>query len=150
MMPLTIVDGTALPNMAAHVLNVVQSRTDKILIHCLLSSGGVSREYSALVDTGAERSAVSGRVVEQMGLACCGDGTVLDWRGEVSVRFYCVDICVLPRLVFQNMTVDLFSTADVDVLVGMDVLSRIDFSYSFVDGRPVFKMCFPHSSEPIT
>ena len=130
--------------------SVGQNQNDKIIIDCILrNDDGRLLRSKAQVDTGAEISCISGRVVSTLGLEVRGSGIVYDWEGERSIDYYSVGIAVFKEFAFSNMQVHLFDVPGVDVLIGMDILSKLDFSYSLRDGHPVFSMRYPQSSEPI-
>ena len=98
---------------------------------------------TAIWDTGATSSAISPRVVQQLGLKPVQIGRNYTAAGPIDVLIYAVNI-LLPCEVGVSM---LFASCNdlhgTDVLIGMDVISRGDFAISHENGNLKFSFQIP-------
>ena len=94
-------------------------------------------QYSAIVDTAAERTRVSRNVIETVGLELGGNGTALHYRADI----------YMPNMIrFTEVPVTEISGElgiEVDCLIGMDILSCADCCLSHKGGKMMFSFRVP-------
>jgi len=109
-------------------------------------SSGEEPEYiriNSLWDTAATHSAVSAKLVQAIGLKPAGQVTVLHAQGKTDVNAYLINV-VLPnnvRVPFLRVSEGVL--AGFDMLIGMDIIARGDFSLSCSEQKTIFSFQFP-------
>lgn len=99
---------------------------------------------NALWDTGAETTLISPQVVKALGLVPF-DQTMIEGVGGTTVdNTYIVHI-KLPSgdFAFCVEATETEYTNDYDVIIGMDIISMMDFAFTNKDNRSVFSFRFP-------
>lgn len=121
-----------------HILSSLRSVSD-------VSYNERSVKCITLWDTGATCSAISMDVVNKLNLVPFGQQKILTPSGPKTVNSYLVNI-VLPN----NLEIPDWHVIDseigeqgLDLLVGMDVISKGDFSVSNYDGKTTFTFRTP-------
>jgi predicted aspartyl protease len=103
-----------------------------------------SWEAWAMVDTGATVSAVTGRMVERMGLESQGDTEITHAMGKAKSRLYVFDVIFPGDKEFENIeAVELSDDHNCDFLIGMDILSQGDTAITSVNGKLAFSFLSP-------
>lgn len=99
----------------------------------------------SLWDTGATNSCISINVVRNLALHSIGQINVQTPTGEETVDLYLVNITLPNDIVIENTSVCGSKIADqgIDLLIGMDIISRGDFVVTNRDGKTLFSFCTP-------
>ncbi|HCR52316.1 TPA: hypothetical protein DIV48_01540 [Candidatus Kaiserbacteria bacterium] len=114
------------------------------------------REYTAIWDTGATNSAITQRVVRDLGLKPSGVAEVRHAKGKSSTNTYLINIGLPSRSMFGQVRVteaDLIPDDGADekdhtqVLIGMDIIGAGDFAVTNFNGRTTFSYCQPSLRE---
>lgn len=100
--------------------------------------------FEAIWDTGATASMVTQRVVDACGLKPIGTTAISHAQGTTEdVDIFLVNI-VLPNMVrFPGVRVAQAILPNVDVLLGMDIISQGDFAITNSDGNTKFSFRIP-------
>lgn len=99
--------------------------------------------FRALWDTGASRSTISPNVVRKLGLQHTGFAKVFHAKGEADTKVYKVNIILLNGTGHTAMDVLEGDLHNFDVLIGMDIISRGDFSITHQGNRTIFSFQTP-------
>ena len=87
---------------------------------------------------------VSKRVVEVLGLQADGYSNVLHAGGEsVGVPTYHVDLLLFNNVQIEDIRVGLIEARDIEVLIGMDIITKGDFAVSNRNGATTFSFRIP-------
>lgn len=136
------------------------TRSDKIITECgasrfvtqrLLGLGFSHPDlhvYRALWDTGADRTAISKRVVKDLGLDIVAYSENHTAGGVVSVTNHLVSLVLPNNIVTPPMLVSCCDIDSADILIGMDVITLGDFAVTNVEGKTTFSFRIP-SAETI-
>lgn len=100
-------------------------------------------EYNAIWDTGATKTSISQRVVDELGLKTIGFGTNHTAGGNLTVTMHRVNIMLPMGVGISSLLVSCSDIDGPDVLIGMDVIARGDFSVTNVDGKTTFSFRMP-------
>lgn len=93
-------------------------------------------EFQAIWDTGATNSVVTAAVVAGCGLIATGMVQTHGVHGVQDCRTYLANFLLPNGVQFKNVRVTEGKlTTDVDVLIGMDIITTGDFAISNRDGR---------------
>ncbi len=104
--------------------------------------------WSAIWDTGATKSCITQRVVDDLHLISVGQTEMGTASGTATVDTYYVDIGLPNRIIIPNILVSCANLGrDLDVLIGMDIISLGDFAITNVGGKTTFSFRFPSVSE---
>ena len=101
------------------------------------------KTVEAIWDTGAEVSSISTRVASEMGLVSLGKAHNSTAAGFVEVDVFAVNILLPNGVNFAMVPVTGNDLGDVDMLIGMDIISKGDFSVTNVDGKTTFSFRIP-------
>jgi predicted aspartyl protease len=104
-------------------------------------------EFKALWDTGAMGSVVSASVVQALGLKSTGKARVFHANGESIVNTYSINILLPNKVTFSTLRVTEGILNDTDVLIGMDIISRGDFSVTTSQGKTKFSFQVPSTHD---
>lgn len=111
-----------------------------------------SKGYIAIWDTGATHSAVTKKVVEELGLVPTGLVEVRHAKGKSETNTYQVCIELPNKVRFQQVRVtevDLIPDANQQddaqpqLLIGMDIIGAGDFAVTCAEGRTVMSFRLP-------
>lgn len=102
-----------------------------------------NKQYVALWDTGATLSAISKKVVDELGLVPFKPGKVYHVGGFQSTNLYKINILLPSGLGFHTRTVMEAVLKDCDMLIGMDIISQGDFVLTNRDNKTVFSFQIP-------
>lgn len=110
-----------------------------------VSYNGKSTKCITLWDTGATCSAISMDVVSKLNLVPFGQQEIHTPSGTKTVNSYLVDIVLPNNLKISDWHVIDSEIGDqgLDLLVGMDIISKGDFSVSNYDGKTTFTFRTP-------
>jgi hypothetical protein len=99
---------------------------------------------SALWDTGAEFSAVTSDVVKRLKLSKYDEAPVVGFGGEVMTDVVHVSLMFPNQTFIEDIEV---AVADVDpdvgIILGMDIISQLDFALSNAGGKTLFSFAIP-------
>lgn len=102
------------------------------------------QEFTALWDTGATDSVISERVATQCGLKPIGMAIVNTANGKRDCNVYLINIALPNRVGFPHVKVtEGILAGDIDVLIGMDIISSGDFVLTNKNGKTVFSFRHP-------
>ena len=101
-------------------------------------------QFQAVWDTGASASAISPRVVDALKLIPTGKGISNTAAGSVFVDKYSINIMLPTNVGFSSIEVSC-NKMNVDVLIGMDIITQGDFSITNKKGKTVFTFHTPSS-----
>lgn len=100
--------------------------------------------FTAIWDTGATRSVISSKVVQECGLSPTGMAKVFTANGEMVANVYRLSVFLPNKIVFPYVAVTEGKIADTeDVLIGMDIINSGDFAVTNFDGQTVFSFRIP-------
>ena len=101
-------------------------------------------EFQAIWDTGATLSVITQAVVDACDLKPTGIIRVASVQGEQCVETYLVNIALPNQIMVTGVTVTKgILTGDVNILIGMDVISGGDFAVTNHGGFTQFSFRFP-------
>jgi predicted aspartyl protease len=100
-------------------------------------------EYQAIYDTGATKSVISQKVVNECNLLPTGLIKVNTAGGERIAETYLVNIYLPNRVYFIWVPVTKLPIIGADVLIGMDILLTGDFAVSNYEGKTTFSFRVP-------
>ena len=103
------------------------------------------QEYKSIWDTGATRTVITRRVVEDCNLKAIGMSRVRGVNDVRSVEAYLINIRLLNDVEFGNLRVIGIErlSGGADVLIGMDIIGAGDFAVSNYEGRTTFTFRCP-------
>lgn len=99
----------------------------------------------SLWDTGATISCISMSVVSKLSLVACGKRNIQTPSGNKIVNTYLLDIILPNNVKIQDVEVcdSDIGNQGIDLLIGMDIISKGDFAVSNYNGKTVFSFRFP-------
>lgn len=101
------------------------------------------KEYNAIWDTGATRTCVSQKVVDELGLKTVGYGDNHTAGGTVTATMHKINILLPCSVGIHSLLVSCCELDTYDVLIGMDVISQGDFAVTNVGGKTTFSFRIP-------
>lgn len=102
------------------------------------------QQYRALWDTGATNTVVTEKVIVNGSLQPIGITKVLTASGETNSYTYFVSLWLPHKVCFPNLKVTRGELGqDIDILIGMDVINRGDFSVTNLDDITTFSFRIP-------
>jgi len=102
------------------------------------------KKYEAIWDTGATSSVVTQKVVDECGLVPIGRTIVQGVSGEETSPTYLVNIILPNNVGFPNIRVTRGKITDaVDILIGMDLITKGDFTITNKANKTVFSFRMP-------
>lgn len=101
------------------------------------------KEYVALWDTGATASVITQKVVDELGLMQTGMQKVYHANGCSIVPTYLIALMLPNKIGFSFLQVTLGNLHDIDILIGMDIISQGDFAISNYNGNTTFSFRCP-------
>ena len=108
----------------------------------------IPRLRRGLWDTGASRSTISQRVVDDLHLVPAGQCTISTANGAATVNTYLVDIALPNQVTVKDVLVSCANIGnDNDALIGMDIICVGDFSITNVGGKTKFSFRIPSMEE---
>ena len=103
----------------------------------------IKKEYKALWDTGATDTIISKKVVEECGLIPTSRTSVDTAGGTVTANRYFVDLILPDNIKINNLMVPELVLSHSDLLIGMDIINKGDFSVSNYEGQTKFTFRIP-------
>ena len=130
------------------ILNML--KTDVLILSNIRNNANpyVPKMWRGLWDTGASKSTITKRIVDDLGLIPIGNANISTANGVVAVNTYLVDIGLPNRVVIPNIVVSCADLGDdIDVLIGMDIICNGDFSITNVNDKTTFSFRTPSIKE---
>jgi predicted aspartyl protease len=130
------------------ILNMLQ--TDTLV---LSNTRDTSKPYTpkmwrGLWDTGASKSSITKRIVDDLNLIPIGNTNISTANGIVTVNTYFVDFGLPNGVTIRNVLVSCADLGDdVDVLIGMDIIRHGDFAITNVNDHTTFSFRTPSIKE---
>lgn len=110
----------------------------------------VEIKVKGLIDTGANGSCISRRLVEACRLEKKSAITVFSIQGESEVPVYEVDFILPNDMKFENIPVmEIPGSKNFDVIIGMNILSQCDVAITNDENGLVFSMRYPSENHAI-
>lgn len=103
----------------------------------------IKREYRAIWDTGATNTAISEKVVQECNLIPISKQKVSTASGISIANVYVVDLILPDDVKINNLTVTEAKLNGEDLLIGMDIMNKGDFSVSNFKGQTKFTFRIP-------
>ena len=101
----------------------------------------------SLWDTGATGTVITKNIVDQLALKPIGKVKVFHANGEDYVNTYMVNIMLPNNTGIPLVKVTEGKLNGIDVLIGMDIISKGDFSISNTGGKTIFSFQIPSTHE---
>jgi len=101
------------------------------------------KKFKAIWDTGATHSAINQNVVDQCSLKPTGMKEVHGVHGKQLAETFLIAIGLPNNVFFRDIEVTLGELGGADMLIGMDIITRGDFSITNVGGKTVFSFRVP-------
>jgi predicted aspartyl protease len=105
------------------------------------------KKYIAIYDTGATHSAISPKVVNDLGLTSIGAAQVHAASGTMATTSHLVNIGLPNKVRFPMVRVTKATLKNCDVLIGMDILGAGDFAVTNHQGKTTFSYRYPAQGE---
>lgn len=100
--------------------------------------------WSAIWDTGATKSCITQKIVDDLSLIPVGRTSIKTANGETIVNTYFVDIGLPNGVMVPNVLVSCADLGkDIDILIGMDIISLGDFSITNFNRKTIFSFRIP-------
>ncbi len=109
-------------------------------------SGGVHpkvEKFTGLWDTGATGTVISQECARKLNLKPIGKSKVFHANGESIVNVYAINLFLPNQVGFQFIKVTEGVLNGTDLLIGMDIISRGDFSVTNFAGKTTFSFRVP-------
>ena len=103
--------------------------------------------FLALWDTGASCSSISKDAAEKLGLIPDSSATIYHANGQSVVNVYDVRLALPNKALFPFVTVVEGTYSGFDLLIGMDIITKGDFSISNMNGKTTFSFRIPSCKE---
>lgn len=106
------------------------------------------KNWIGLWDTGASKSSITQRIVDDLQLIPVGSANISTANGVVTVNTYFVDIGLPNHVIVQNVLVSCADLGDdIDVLIGMDIIKHGDFAITNTENCTTFSFRVPSIQE---
>lgn len=103
-----------------------------------------AKKYKAIWDTGATGTAITQKVVDECALKPIGVVNVHTAAGLNKTNLYLINVWLPNKIIIPNVRATLGKMGtDVNVLIGMDIISKGDFAVTNIKGKTVFSFRFP-------
>ena len=104
--------------------------------------------WRGLWDTGASKSSINKRIVDDLSLIPVGNINISTANGVVPVNTYFVDVGLPNGVTIKNVLVSCADLGDdIDILIGMDIIRHGDFSVTNVNNKTTFSFRTPSIQE---
>lgn len=130
--------------------NVFTTKYEKISMElispaAIITNDGEYRTDLAMWDTGANCTCISQKIVRELNLKSIGREDIHTPSGVDIQSKYLVDLFLPNNVRITNLTVfdSDIDNQGIDILIGMDVITKGDFAISNYDGKTVFTFRIP-------
>ena len=131
--------------MGSSFIVAYKSIANRLKSDVVIKYNDKSISATALWDTGATNTCISNNLVSKLSLVSTGEVDMHGSTGSSKQNTYLVDI-ILPNDVEINdlMVIDSdIGKQNIDMLIGMDIISKGDFAVSNYDNKTVFTFRTP-------
>lgn len=133
---------------ANSVLNMLKTNTIVLSTVRDASKPYTPKMWTGLWDTGASKSSITRRIVDDLSLIPVGNTNISTANGIVTVNTYFVDIGLPNGVTVMNVLVSCADLGDdIDVLIGMDIIRHGDFSITNTNNKTTFSFRTPSMQE---
>ena len=101
----------------------------------------------AIWDTGAMSTTISPLLAQKLGLVSFGKVKMQHANGEAIVNTYIINLLLPNKMEVSTLPVMEGAMSDVDILIGMDVITLCDFAITNKDGKTIFSFDIPSCHE---
>lgn len=118
---------------------------NRLLNRVVLSSGGVNDQALAQWDTGATNTCISEEIARRYQLKPIGKVRSKTPSGILTSSVYFLDIILNNEVIFPSWQVveSKIGAQGIDILIGMDIISKGDFAISNYNGSTQFTFRIP-------
>lgn len=110
-------------------------RIQEAFDHTISQPAEPTKEYNAIWDTGATKTAISKIVVKECGLKPTGMCKVQTAAGETDSCTYFVSVYLPNKVCLSQLRVTEVNISGADVLIGMDIIVNGDFAVTNHGGK---------------
>jgi len=103
----------------------------------------IHKQYNGLWDTGATNTCITKKIIDELELKPVGMTLVKHADGESMSNTFLVNIGLLNKVGFSQIRVTEGKLSGLDLLIGMDIITRGDFAITHMDGKSVFSFRCP-------
>lgn len=108
----------------------------------------VPKKWCGLWDTGASRSSITQRIVDDLDLIPVGNTNISTANGVVTVNTYFVDFGLPNGVTVKDVLVSCSDLGDdIDILIGMDIIRHGDFAITNTNKQTTFSFRTPSICE---
>lgn len=120
-------------------------RRNQLVNNAYIHANGRSYEARALWDTGATHTCIDDALAQRLGLVELGSVDVYTPSGRANLTIYRADIVLMGVIPMygHKVTGSVIGMQGIDLLIGMDIISKGDFATSCKDGRTRFTFRIP-------
>lgn len=117
----------------------------KIITNAVIDTNGISLPVTVQWDTGATGTCISKNLVSKFNLVPIGKVKVHTPSGIGIMNQYMINLILNNEVMFENWIVmdSEIGKQGIDVLIGMDIISKGDFALSNFKGRTQFSFRLP-------
>lgn len=114
--------------------------SDAVKVVSLSENGDIdSYKCKGLWDTGATTSVISRKIVEKLRLPAVSKTQIFGVNGRFETTMHVIDLCLPNKHIVRRVSAVLgVLMSGIDVLIGMDIITKGDFSISNCNGRTLF------------
>ena len=130
------------------ILNML--KTDTLVLSNVRNSSipYTPKLWCGLWDTGASKSSITQRIVDDLSLIPVGNTNISTANGIVTVNTYFVDFGLPNGVTVKNVLVSCADLGnDIDILIGMDIIKHGDFAITNTNGKTTFSFRTPSIQE---
>lgn len=118
---------------------------NRLLNKVVLCANEINDQALAQWDTGVTNTCISEEVAKRYNLKPFSFARSKTPSGTLTAPMYLIDIVLNNEVIFQNWTVmsSKIGAQGIDILIGMDIISKGDFAISNFNGRTQFSFRLP-------
>ena len=122
---------------------------NRLLNKVVLSANGVVDQALAQWDTGATNTCISEEIAKRYNLKPVSMVQSKTPSGTLIAPTYFIDIILNNEVIFKNWSVmgSKIGSQGIDVLIGMDIISKGDFAISNFNGKTQFSFRLPSQED---
>jgi hypothetical protein len=128
-------------------LGVIVSEIAVRLASTIEDNEKIRDTFNGIWDTGAMGSVITEKVVTTLGLKPIGQKQVSTANGIMTTNTYLVDFLLPGNVLIRGLEVTEGKLQNIDILIGMDVITLGDFSITNKDGHTVMSFRTPSMVE---
>ena len=105
------------------------------------------KQCRAIWDTGAMSTTISPALAQKLGLVSFGKVRMQHANGDAIVNTYIINLLLPNNMEISTLPVMEGAMTDVDLLIGMDVITLCDFAITNKEGKTIFSFDIPSCHE---